>query len=423
MEGVSLLLIGEEYFLGAAHNFMKNMTVSNDRGEYSFGYVEPGRAYVLLAEKRAVEWAAKSDVPLDPKLRRPALAPTYYPNARSIDGAVAFMLRPGEAQEGIDLKMARTPSLCLEAVTLAAGAPAALNFQLDEQEPVIGSFSGGGIFLNPAKGVSDKDGRIRLCDLHSAQYRLTLQSDLDQTTAPSLFGITTVTVGDRDVRDVRAMALPGFAIGGEVAWEGAPLEKPVNAPVTLSLMPLTRGRWMGEAEPPKVYVPGTFTFERVLADTYEFTAKVNYPGMYVKDIVAGGRSVLYQPIDAANVGSGGIRIVVARDTGALRAHVADKDGNPIGDATVYVMPVSAGSEGALSTSLSSGTTDQNGDFGTTEPLPAGKYLVLASQTPASVVAERIERLWQSRSKAQEVEIRTGAWAQVTLELVNLEEHR
>ena len=180
---------------------------------------------------------------------------------------------------------------------------------------------------------------------------------------------------------------------------------------------------MEEANQPKTTLPGNFIFDQVLPDAYRFAVTVNAPGVYVKDITSDGRSIYNQPMDGNALRSGGMRIVMAHDGGALTAHVADKDGNGVAEANVYVMRADAASEGALSSTLVSGTTDQNGDFQTAAPLPPGKYRVLASSTPIAVAANEVDRLWQARSKATDVQVPPNGSAKVALELILLETRR
>jgi len=117
----------------------------------------------------------------------------------------------------------------------------------------------------------------------------------------------------------------------------------------------------------------------------------------------------------------GLRVVVARDAASLSARVADKDGNPIPDAWVYLMPDGAATEGALSARLISGQTDQNGDYFSGPSLAPGKYLVLASDSQALAQSpEGVHSLWQRRASAKEVEIGSGAAAQTRLELTRLD---
>ncbi len=119
--GVVVWLVHRQYFLGGLRYRFGGRSVSDDRGAYQLTTVMPGRSYLVLAERWPSKMNAVSSAPADPKLRRQAMVPTYFPNSPSIEGAQALVLRPGETREEVDIYMARSPSYCI-AGTLDAGA-------------------------------------------------------------------------------------------------------------------------------------------------------------------------------------------------------------------------------------------------------------------------------------------------------------
>ena len=74
----------------------------------------------MLVQKRNRISGPLSDAPLDPALRLPAFVPTYYPNAAAIDGAEMITLKPGEVRDGVDIRVLRSPSFCLDATVVGA---------------------------------------------------------------------------------------------------------------------------------------------------------------------------------------------------------------------------------------------------------------------------------------------------------------
>lgn len=424
LPGIYVELIAREYYLGTARYVLAGLGHTDDRGQYAIG-VRPDRAYLLLARKRASNLDARSETPLDPKQRRPVPAPTYYPNSPSAAGSAPLVLRPGEQRSGIEIKMARTPAFCLEALTAAGGAPSPMNFEVQTEEPALGSVSSGGMFGFAPRGMSPAGGRIRICELHPGQYRLVTWGDVDQSVGtPAFHGVTPFTIGDRDVRDARAIAIPPTSLSGEVGWADPEPGPASDLKVAISLKPLTRGRWVGEGKEVQVTVPGQFTLERIFVDDYALNVAVDAPGVYVKDITYGSVSILNAPFRPGSApGNAGPRILLARDGGSLDVRVADKDGNPVGDSSVYAMPAGVQSEAALSALLVSGVTDQEGQFRSGAPLPPGKYFVLATSTRVTFSADNIASLWRARSKAVEIEIKPRAAASATLQPVSLDQER
>jgi hypothetical protein len=114
--GISVILIAREYSLGALRYVFAGMATTDDQGQYTIPSVAPGRAFLLMAQKRTFRINAASDAPADPKLRKPAYAATFYPGTTNIEGAQPLTLRAGEQREGVDLRVMRTPSYCVEGV-------------------------------------------------------------------------------------------------------------------------------------------------------------------------------------------------------------------------------------------------------------------------------------------------------------------
>jgi hypothetical protein len=204
-----------------------------------------------------------------------------------------------------------------------------------------------------------------------------------------------------------------------VVWDGTPPDEPVTAKVSISLDSLNRMRFMGEQTEAKSSIPGEFSFPSLLMGEYGVWAgSVSLPGVYVKDILYGGRSVRHKPLRLGSAIAGsGLRIVLGRDGGSFSVRVADKDGNPIPDSFVLIMPADVYSEAELAAALVSGQTDQEGRY-SSHTLAPGKYYVLASSTEIDPTPESINKLWRARlTKAKEVELSSGKMAQVTLEPV------
>ena len=356
-----------------------------------------------------------STVPADLKLRRPVARPTYYPDSPSIAGAESMVLRPGETREGIDIRMARGPSYCIEGV-VDAGAGA--SFQISELYPTNGAVGGpigegARVYVTTPSGKPGPDGKIRICDLHPGQYQLSAtQWAADSVT---VFGTTLVTVGDEDVRNVRLVAQPGSKLPGQVVWDGAPPDKPIESPVRIALASLTRGTFKGEGSPAQSSIPGEFSFRSLLLDDYAVRVTGLPRELYIKDVTYAGRSVLYEPLRlGSSIGNQELRVIVARDGGFLTVSVSGKDSKPIPHSNVFVMPTSAVSEADLASVLVAGQADQRGIY-TTTALAPGKYYVLASGLLLDTSPETLGAVWRARLKAKEVQIAPRATTHVTVE--------
>jgi hypothetical protein len=419
--GMTVFLVSREYFLGSLGVFLQSIARTNDRGEYTLDRVQAGRPYLILAEKRERTLPAHSDVPLNPKLRKRVPMRTWYPNSPSPDGAMPIVLRPGERREGADIEVKKSQSYCIEGTLEGSGGPAALSFDLEAQQPSSGVSSSGGTFVVPPGGKTGPDGAFRICDLYPGGYRLTAsQRSGDPNQQVPAFGVAAIVVSDRDIRGIKVSASHGLALEGEVAWDGVSPATPVTTKVSVSLRSLFRAQYTGENTNARADIPGAFSFSGLLIDDYMVRATVNGPGLYIKDVAYGGRSVQYEPLRLGSAIAGaGMRVVVGHDGSTLGAQVRDKDGNPVPDARVLILPAVIGSEAELAARLVSGQTNQYGQY-TSITLPPGKYYVAASGDSVDATQGAVGRVWRARNRFKEVELAPGASAQVTLEPVKLE---
>jgi len=422
MPGLEVVLIGREYFAGALRYYRRRATATDDRGEYRLQEIPPGTSFLLLARERNTGMSPMSQVPNDPKLRRPAPAPTYYPNSTRPEEGELITLRAGESRENIDIRMLRSPSYCVEGTLRAAGGPADLSFWIHEEEMSFGLGPSGGVTGVPPGGKCGPDGKIRVCGLHPGSYRLTAFTG--NLNSPVDFGATLITIADRDLRDVTITPQPRVPLTGRVVWASAPPEKPVNSQLSVLLTPLDRTAG-GLGERATSPVPGEFSVKThsgqdLLMDEYFVRVMGLTDPLYVKDITYGATSVIRSPLKLGGAMTGAeLRVIVGHDGGSLAARVADKDGKGVPDVNVILMPKDAASEADLAAMRITGQTDQNGGY-SSPTLAPGHYYVLA--TPSDVTdwsPESIGKLWGARLKAHEAEVGPNATVQVTLEPVVL----
>jgi len=408
--GVTVYLVVREYSHGKLRAFFAGAGNTDDEGNYLLDRILPGRAYAVLVQKRNRISGPLSDAPLDPALRLPAFVPTYYPNAAAIDGAEMITLKPGEVRDGVDIRVLRSPSFCLDATVV--GASGQLPFSIAETQPSSGQSGNGGFYTSMPSGQSGKDGKIRVCDLHPGEYELSVHTfGTGSFAATTGFASSIITIGDRDVAGVQLAIRPKLPVSGEVVFDGPAPQTTDTPKVTLFVQAITRTERGNTAAD----VPGTFTFEGGLAaDDYGLDIQRRPPGTYVKDIEYGGHSILYAPIPVGKAtGDGGLRIILGQDGGSINARVTNKDGSPVADCSVALIPAAASSEAILAASMSSGRTDQNGSWQSGIIAP-GKYYAVATNDTIDKSPEAIGTLWKARTSATEVELTAHGKASVSL---------
>ncbi|MCX6624843.1 MAG: carboxypeptidase-like regulatory domain-containing protein [Acidobacteria bacterium] len=194
---ISVFLVTREYGLGTLRYVFSGMARTDDQGRYRLKRVIPGQGFLVTAQKRTLKLDPVSDVPSDPKLRKRAWVPGYYPDSPSIEGAQLLVLRPGEKREAIDLRLSRSPSYCIEGVLATGTGPAALKFELEQRRPTSGASGDGGFYTVAPGGTTGPDGKLRLCNLYPGDFTITAMQ------APGFFGTTPVSITDSDVGNVR----------------------------------------------------------------------------------------------------------------------------------------------------------------------------------------------------------------------------
>jgi hypothetical protein len=317
----------------------------------------------------------------------------------------------------VDIRLVRTPSFCLEGAIDGASGPAKLHFQITETQPTSGSHEGGGFYTAVPNGTSSADGKLRICDLHPGDYELTVNAARDQTGETPFFGATTVTVTDIDLQNVRVTARPRIPLSGEVVWDGPAPDPPLEAKLPIFLEALSRTE-RGDVQAP---IPGAFEFTGgMVMDDFRLQVRPVPKGVYIKEITYGDRNILYEPLRVGRaMGNSGLRVVLARNGGTIATKVADKDGNPVPECAIVVMPGGLASDGAFAAALVTGRTDQAGRWSSATLAP-GTYHVLATNDAINKTPETISKILASRSRAQEVDLNPNGAPTLNLTVKGIE---
>jgi hypothetical protein len=397
ISGAQVALVEKRYDHGALRYPLAGGRAQTDEaGVYRLTGIPAGEVFVV--ETQAPRTTAPGDSPAD----------TFYPQALSAELAAEIVLSPGETRNGVDIRRAKLPAYCVDGVV--EGAPES-GLDLEVQDAVVVNSLLHAAQHNSA-GKTKPDGTFRVCGLHRGQYLFTANGSSPGAGQPPFLAGGTVEVTDDDVSDVKLPHASMSAISAEFVWDGDPSAQPPNLNGVLSLQGRSQSFNLGFA------VPGGFTRSVILQPddyTIDVLRGISGGGRYLKEITCGGQSVLHgvAPLGGAN-SCGALRFVIAHDGGTLTAHVADKDGNPISDAYVAIVPESAATEAGMSAVMTFGQTGMNGVYSASALAP-GKYRVLATNETIDLAANRVARLWAAQSLGEEVEIGANARVQVKLE--------
>ncbi|HWB96935.1 MAG TPA: carboxypeptidase-like regulatory domain-containing protein, partial [Bryobacteraceae bacterium] len=302
---------------------------------------------------------------------------------------------------------------CLSGVTMTPNGPAAMNLDVELLSPSNGTSSGGGFFRVSPGTTTGSNGEFRLCDFAPGSYRLTVSEP--SRSPDSTFAATIVSISDHDLAGLRIPTSSRVSLDGEVVIEGQQPQTPSPMALRLFLQPMFRTQQPGEKANDRSDVPGTLHLTGLTWDDYAVNASVNIPGSYIRDITYGARSVLHAPLRVGSEGANvPLRVIVAQDGARLTARVVNKDNSPVSGTTVIVMPEGTQSEAELAAVITSGQTDQAGQYKSSYLRP-GKYYVVATEDSYDMTPESIGKLWQSHNRYQEVDLPASGSVQVDLQ--------
>ncbi len=409
-------LVAREYRGGALRHVLAGQSRTDDQGRYTLGRIMPDRGYLVMARgSNSFVRGPISDAPADPRLRKRAVAPVFYPDSPNVEGGQAITLRSGEQRDGVDLRLRRTPSYCLEGVLEGNNGPAALSFAIGDQQASNGRSGDGGFYSAQPGATTAADGKFRVCQLYPGQYTFTARRFAPMGTgpsAPAFFGAATVVIADKDVTNLHLQALPPLSVPGEVVLEGDQPATPAEAKLRVVVQSITEA---GSVPWAASSIPGQFSLDGLVMDDYDLDVLNLPPGYYVKDITYGTASVFNRPFRPGSAQNNSVRLIVGRDGGNLSVAVSDKNGSPIAGAHVIVLPQTAATDPDFAALTVTGHTSQNGVWNSAALRP-GKRFVLASATDNDNTPESISRLQSLRAKAKEVEIAPGQTVRIALEM-------
>jgi Carboxypeptidase regulatory-like domain len=412
--GMTVYLISPEYYGGELGYFIKNQTRTDDRGQYKLARVLPEHTYVVMAEQRPQRMPPHSTVPLDPKLRRRVAMRTFYPNATSKESAALVNVRPGERREGVDIEVKRSLNYCLDAQLFGPMGAGEFNFRVEGAQPSAGMSSNGGMSGGAPQGSTGPDGKLRVCDLAPGIYRLGATEKTPNLNQNSFRTTALVTIVDQDVQ-LKLGLTSGPVLTGEVMWDGEPPAEPVKGRANIVLTPLLRPGELGERPGDRSEIPGTFSLKDMTTGEYAVRVMMNIPGLYVKDIRYAGHSIMYQPLRAGDTAGTGMQVAIARDGATISARVTNKDGAPVPDVSVLIIPSDVSSPAILQAAMATGQTDQTGVY-ISHLLAPGKYYVVATESLINSTPECIDRIWRDRTMYKETTVAPNGTAQVSLAL-------
>lgn len=323
---------------------------------FQWEYTELGRALIPRAQTtsdertgsyclvglRAGEYLLEVSPPLQERIGRgqpsqesPLLGyrRLYYPSSADPALAVPVAVAPGEHRTGVDFSLSSTPLCSIRGIVrLAAQAGTSA-----PQITLVLLESASRFARVIARGRLDGPGPFEIRGLSSGQW--TLAAWTSQAAVPRLFAATEFFVTERDIDGVELLLAPGERLQGHVVFPQEERAQPLPRPLAVWLRSADRLEFQDERNSSAVDEQGRFEFSSVLPGHYWLEVQGLPPGFFVRQIRFAGHDADEGRISVVpGVLDRNLTVVLSARTGAISGQVVGKNGAPVGQAVIIVVP-------------------------------------------------------------------------------------
>ena len=327
----------------------EDSTDTDDRGEYRFRGLEPGRYYVGV-EAKGHDWnqvdRSQTTGPIQVSV------PTLYPGVTELSLATPVEVALGGRANAIDITLVRSRVFRVAGRVTNAPSAGYLNLTLHD------SRNGAMRDREMHTSTLGSSGEFQFRDVPPGSYDLTTGTGTLRAKIPIL-------VGASDVEGIRVTLAPGADIRLKVVPEGDAQPDLAGIPFFLT------------ADGRKGYVPDFPQGERwvvrnVPPDHYLLIPAASRSGTYVKSARTKDTDVLESGLTVTSPESIEIEVTLAADAGRVAGSVLDKNQAPLPGAVVALVP----DKRSRFERFHNTTSDQNGRF-EFAVVPPGDYKVFA----------------------------------------------
>ena len=368
MANVRIEAMGFRYFQGKRQLVPVGRASTDDLGEYRvFGLA--ARRYWLRANYRSAfgRWGIVNIGVMLSGQQSQEYIPTYYPGVYESDHAIPIDVTPGSEILGIDIKMrpARTVRIAGSVFNRVTGRPARQAMVM-----LIPRGSSRFTFSNSKRTfMRDADGKFEIQGVTPGEYTLVARF-FDPS--ERLGGRRALTVGDRDLDDIRLVVRPGISLPGEIRVEG---DAEVDFPELQVFLRPREVTMMGGGSG-NVKQEGDFVLENVFQDVYDVNVSGAPEDFYLKAAQLGDEEALEDGLDltAAETAPGTLELLLSPNGGRVEGVVLNDEDQPFSGAQVVLVP--GAPRRKMRHLFKTATSDQNGAFSLPGIAP-GQYKIFA----------------------------------------------
>jgi hypothetical protein len=361
--------------------YPEDSAMTNDRGEYRFYWVPPGRYYLRVS--RPQQQFSNRRVVFD----RTSAVAAFYPGVVDAASAAAIDLTPGAEISGIDITIPRASGHKISgriidgstgkppegaSVSIDPRKTAQFEFAFEERyESQYNSTTGEFEILNVPPGAyllsaaSQPKFDSPITPEQLAEFRT--GADVFQTVFYSVLSTQiSIDLNASDMTDVVLTLSKGVTIPVRLAIEGAELQSLKGADdIRVSLAPETNGPYR---QGTRVNAEGNARIDQVHPGHYR--VDVSHPptaDLYVKEVLYGRSDVLHSPIEITDQTPNAVTVLLSTKGGQVEGRLTDALSQPVSGGEVVLVGDDRG--GNLTKTA---TTDREGRF-TFRALPPGGY--------------------------------------------------
>jgi hypothetical protein len=341
-------------------------TRTNDRGEYRFYWVTPGRYYLVGGSSSATTGFGGGNT--SPNEAGDSYAFTYYPGTPEISRATAIDVRPGsdvlldfvvpkQQLYSISGKVTADPVAVANGLTALPPVTLSLAFQ---------TLNGNNGVFTMGQAFDPVTGNFILRDVIPGSYVL-------QAAAPPSSARLPVEVTNSNLENLVVVVDSGVQINGRFIVEGG--EMPATSTMRVQMRLVTNGvtNFVGFAPSAQPAADGTFSLTGVLPGQYRVFAPPSQD-FYVKEVRYDRSDALSSPIEVSrrNSETATMEVLISRNVGQVDGVIVDERTQPVPGVQAVLIPEVRGRTDLYKTA----TTDQTGRF-TMRGVTPGDYKLFA----------------------------------------------
>jgi hypothetical protein len=207
------------------------------------------------------------------------------------------------------------------------------------------------------------------------------------TDDPTVWAVTPVSIGDRDLQDVAIRLRHGVRVTGRVQYQGRGAPPPANQQERLTVtLQAAEGRTSSPtATTGRAFADGTFQTSAHAGGRYIVTIGTPPAGWTMTSAMLNGRDVSNEPLELADSDIGNVVITMSNLTTELSGVVTTSERNAAVEVVLFPSDAAAWKEIGITTRRSRLLRpDPAGRF-STSGLPPGEYFAVA--VPSAVIRE------------------------------------